>query len=122
MVCLAEHPALALLETLVHLEIDPEDTPARFRLLGVDVPDAVAVGALSEAELDARHSGWRRDIEVTRRLGDAFLAARSTALFKVPSVLVPEAGNVLLNPDHADPARATITSDRLVDFDQRLLR
>ena len=38
-VYLSEHPALALLENLVHLEIDPEDLPSGYQLLTVDVPD-----------------------------------------------------------------------------------
>ncbi len=42
-VYLAEHPALALLETLVHLEIDAEDMPNRFRLLSIDAPDGIAL-------------------------------------------------------------------------------
>ena len=38
-VYLSEHPALALLENLVHLEIDSEDLPSGYQLLTVDVPD-----------------------------------------------------------------------------------
>lgn len=121
-VYLAEHPALALLETLVHLEVDPEDMPRGFRLLSVDVPDEVAVKALNETDLDEDFPGWRRDQEVTHGLAEAFFALRYYALLRVPSVLVPEASNYLLNPEHPDAARVRITSDRPVDFDERLLR
>ena len=34
-VYLAEHPALAMLETLVHLEVDVEDLPSTYRLIEV---------------------------------------------------------------------------------------
>ena len=121
-VYLAEHPALALLETVVHLEVDPEDMPRRYRLLSVDVPDDVAIDVLSETDLDARHPAWRRDREATRSLAESFFTARLRALLRVPSVLVPDAGNYVLNPAHPDAARAGIASDRLVDFDERLLR
>ena len=57
-VYLAEHPALALLETLVHLDIDPDELPSHYQLLTVDVPDIVAVEDLSETEL-ARVADWR---------------------------------------------------------------
>ena len=41
-VYLADHPASALLEVMVHLEIDAEDLPTHYQLLGVDVPDDLA--------------------------------------------------------------------------------
>jgi RES domain-containing protein len=45
-VYLAEHPALALLEVLVHLEIDPDDLPSSYQLLTVEVPDGLKIEAL----------------------------------------------------------------------------
>jgi RES domain-containing protein len=43
-VYLAEHPALALLETLVHLEIRAlEDLPETYKLLRVEVPDNIGI-------------------------------------------------------------------------------
>ena len=44
-VYLADHPASALLEVMVHLEIDAEDLPSHYQLLGVDVPDGMRVMA-----------------------------------------------------------------------------
>ena len=40
-VYLADHPASALLEVMVHLEIDAEDLPTHYQLLGVEVPDGL---------------------------------------------------------------------------------
>ena len=40
-VYLAEHPALALVENIVHLEIDPDDLPDTYQLIEVDLPDDV---------------------------------------------------------------------------------
>jgi len=121
-VYLAEHPALALLETLVHLEIDPEDMPRTFRLLSVSVPDDIGFEGWSEADLDVSFPGWRNEPTTTRSLAERFFASNERALLRVPSVLVPEASNFLLNPAHRDASRVTITSDRLVTFDERLLR
>ena len=120
-VYLAEHPALALLETLVHLEVDPEDVPRGFRLLSVDVPDDLGFEELPEADLDARYPGWQTDRETTRALAESFFVQNARALLRVPSVLVPAASNFLLNPTHTDASRVRITSDTLVAFDERLL-
>ncbi|MEX2643409.1 MAG: RES family NAD+ phosphorylase [Acetobacterales bacterium] len=121
-VYLAEHPALTLVETLVHLEIDPEDIPRNFRLLSVDVPDDLAFDELPEADLDRLHPGWRHDKATTRASSDSFFTSNVHALLRVPSVLVPAASNFLLNPAHPDASRVRIASDILVAFDDRLLR
>ncbi len=56
-VYLADHPAAALLEIMVHLEIDAEDLPSHYQLLGVDIPDEMPVTALHESELP---EDWRQ--------------------------------------------------------------
>jgi RES domain-containing protein len=119
---LAEHPALALLETIVHLEVDAEDVPRGFRLLAVDVPDDLSLGTWEERDLDSRYPDWRHNPETTRSLAEEFFAQRSHALMRVPSVLVPSAYNALLNPAHPDAGRVHIVSNVAVDFDRRLLR
>jgi RES domain-containing protein len=121
-VYLAEHPALALLETLVHLEIDAEDMPSRFRLLSIEAPDDIALTELPEAELDASSPDWRGNPVTTRALAEDFFDAGRHVLLRVPSVLVPEARNVILNPAHSDAARLRVVSDVRVDYDERLLR
>jgi RES domain-containing protein len=117
-VYLADHPASALVEVMVHLEIDPEDLPIHYQLLGIEVPDDVAVTALAESELP---DGWRQQIAVTRARGDEWLRAGATALLRLPSAIVPEATNYLLNPAHADAARISIASALRAPFDPRLM-
>ncbi len=50
-VYLADHPASALLERLVHLEIDPEDLPSAYQLLAIEVPDHLAVERVEAGSL-----------------------------------------------------------------------
>ena len=119
-VYLAEHPALALLETLVHLDIDPDELPSRYQLLTVEAPDTLAVEELTEAELAARVVDWRHAPHETRKLTRAWFGDRRTALLRVPSVIVPEAYNYLLNPLHPDAARVALVARQTVAFDARL--
>ena len=116
-VYLADHPASALVEVMVHLEIDAEDLPTHYQLLGIEVTDGVAVTALAESELP---DGWRQQIAVTRARGDEWLRTGATALLRLPSATVPEATNYLLNPAHADAARISIASALRAPFDPRL--
>jgi RES domain-containing protein len=119
-VYLSEHAALAVLERLVHLGVDPEDLPSHYQLLTIDVPDDVAVENLAEPEVAARVADWRHAPEETRKLTRAWFRERRTALLRLPSVIVPDAFNHLLNPLHLDTARIAIVARQRVEFDVRL--
>ena len=62
---------------MVHLEIDAEDLPTHYQLLGVDVPDDLASDALDESALPA---DWREQAALTRALGDAWLREGATRI------------------------------------------
>lgn len=111
----ADSPASAMLEVLVHLEIDPEDFPNTLQLIRIELPDSVS---LAEAPSLAEH--WRTDQESTRRLGDHFLDGRSALLLPVPSAIIPHTTNYLFNPAHPEASRACIQVERFV-LDGRLL-
>jgi RES domain-containing protein len=117
-VYLADHPASALLEVMVHLEIDAEDLPTHYQLLGVDVPDDLKSDARDESALPA---DWREQPALSRALGDTWLREGATALLRVPSAIVPESANYLLNPAHADATRISIASAVRAAFDPRLM-
>jgi RES domain-containing protein len=107
-VYLADHPALAALEVRVHLDLPFELLPADFVLMQVMVPD----GAETVPAVD-RH---------TVETGDTWLAGARSAVLLVPSVLVPHAWNVLLNPRHRDAEQALIREVEPFGFDPRLWR
>jgi RES domain-containing protein len=106
-VYLAEHPALAVLEVRVHLDVPLELLPDDYVLVRVQLPDE-APAIVAEAQTDPRTAG------------DAWLRAGDTATLRVPSVLVPFAHNVLLNPRHERAAQAEISSTTAFQFDRRL--
>ena len=118
-VYLAESPASALLERLVHLEIDIGELPGHYQLLAVDIPDDVAFDTMDGRGLP---EGWRSDDGVTRPTGDRWLQEGRTALLRVPSAIVPHTNNWLLNPNHPDAAKARIVQVIRAPFDPRLFR
>lgn len=115
-VYLADHPASALLEMLVHMDRDL--IPATYRLLRIVVSDGVAVDSIGK---DALVSNWRTQPALTRQIGDQWLDQSATALLQVPSVIVPIGKNFLLNPAHPDAAKVTIAAVVNAPFDTRLL-
>lgn len=111
----ADHPATAMLEILVHLEIDPEDLPASYRLLRIEAPDDMAAPAVSELPPD-----WRERTGATRALGDTWLRGTGSAMLRVPSAIVPHATNILINPAHPEAARVAVAAVEEHPFDPRL--
>ena len=115
---LAESVAGALLEVLVHLELSPVRLPKSYRLLKVEVPDDLSTEVLS-----ANHLGenWIDDETLTRTVGDQWLASKRSALLRVPSAIIPETLNVLLNSAHEESRRLKIVSHREYPWDLRLV-
>lgn len=115
---LAETPAGALVEVLVHLELDPAHMPRSYKLLKAEAPNDISRQEIGKAVLA---QNWTQDPLATRTLGDEWLRSRATALLRVPSAIVPETFNLLLNPHHPEAGRVRIVSHRDYPWDKRLL-
>jgi len=115
----APNPATALLEVLVHTQIDLEDVPVNLRYLEIEAPDALDIEDVDTAPLGPT---WQTNIEASRRAGDEWLRSGRTALFRVPSVIVPVTWNVLINPQHVDSALIRIVRVHSQTIDARLQR
>lgn len=115
-VYLSDHPALCLLETIVHVSRE-EELPDTYQLLSVDLPDDL----IEQVEERLLSEDWRSDPTVTQRIGNSWLLEGRTAGLLVPSVIVPVAHNCLLNP--LVPAVASLRPEVVgrFPFDARLL-
>ena len=111
----ADHPAGALAEHLVHINWNL--LPDRFQLLTLEVDDNI-----NPEQLDAESlaPGWRGNLAVTRAAGDGWLATNSSLLLRVPSVILPDVYNVLINPLHPDMLKIRIAKTESVPLDGRL--
>lgn len=116
-VYLASTPAGAMVEALVHLELKPSRLPASYKLLKAEAPDD-----LSKMRFSALTEDWRQNQTASRSLGDEWLARAQTALLEVPSAILPETFNLLLNPSHPDAAKISVLWHEAYPFDERLFR
>lgn len=116
----ADHPASALLEVMVHLEIDFEDLPTTYQLLGIDVPDDLAVEMVSQTDIEKMSKDWADDPRVTRSLLRPWFNEARTAIVSVPSVVMPFAQNYIINPRHQDAARIRVSHVARYPYDLRL--
>ena len=109
--------SLALAETLVHL---PGGVLAAYTAIPIRFDDSL-VTVLEAKDVPA---DWMRTPPApsTQAIGDAWVAAARSAVLKVPSVVVPIEFNDVINPAHADFARAKIGTPMPFPFDPRLVR
>lgn len=117
-VYLAETPAGSLLEVLVHLELDLASLPKTFKLLKIEVPAGVATRSIDERSLA---TNWTDDADATAEMGTQWLESANSALLRVPSAIVPETHNYLLNPRHDHAAKIKVLWNRDYPWDKRLL-
>ncbi len=112
--------ALACMETIVHL--GATTLPMNRFLVRIDVPDDVWARRRT-ATATSLPVGWTAEPSgrVSHDVGEAWLKdAGAPALLEVPSVIVPEEFNVLINPRHPDAAGIRATKLRPFQYDARL--
>lgn len=99
-VYVAESAALALLETLVHVE-RADLLRFDYAAIPVTIPDALGglVESLDPAELPADWQAWPYPAS-TQTVGAEWFDARRSVALVVPSAVVPHERNALLNPTH----------------------
>jgi RES domain-containing protein len=107
--------AIVVLEKLAHL--NPDTLPADL-MLGLFEAD-VSVGEVwPEGRAQGRDP---EDIDLTRAAGQAWLESGRTCILRVPSIVVPEEQNLVLNPLHPEARQITLATERPFAFDGRLL-
>lgn len=77
-----------------------------------------SLGGVSPLSLLDTEAGY--ELAITIGIGDAWLAAVSSPLLMVPSVIVPEEFNVLINPAHPAAAKINVKPVRQHRYDPRL--
>lgn len=117
-VYLAESPAAAMLERLVHVVQQAGLAPSNYTLLEIHADDSLPIESLMEKPGRL----WRDQTDVTRAAGDRWLAAAKSPLARVPSAVVPRNWNYMLNPLHPAAERVRILSRLEETFDPRLFR
>lgn len=108
--------SLAVLEMLVHL--DGPQLLRTYQLFEASFLESL----VTEAAARDLPADWRDDPapRSTQSLGDEWLRSASSAVLRVPSVLIPEEPNYLLNPAHPGFQQVRISAPANFAFDPRL--
>ncbi len=109
--------SLAVLESLAH--INPTNIPDDMVLLTIEVPDDVI-----SLDTELLPENWKASPEphILKQIGNLFLQKNEHLLLKVPSALVPEEFNYLVNPRNPNIEKVKIKAQTPFSFDERILR
>jgi RES domain-containing protein len=110
-----EHISLAALEMLVHTHF--KNFAIDLDLVSIQIP-ATAIPA--EISVKKLKSNWVNDLAYTRFMGDEFIRDKQSLLLKVPSAVIHEEFNCLLNPLHVDFKKIKIIKTTSFKTDERL--
>ena len=117
MVYTAGSVSLATLELLVHL--DSSALLPSYSICAVDFEDSL-VELLNRARLP---SDWNQSPPPTQLqvIGDEWISRGSSAVLKVPSAVVEEENNYLINPVHKDFKKLILGSMKPLILDKRFI-
>jgi len=115
-VYLASSIALAQLEVLVHASgLEPRG----YVVVRVSIPDGVARERIA---LNSLGEKWRSQPPTaeTQLIGEEWLRKKRSCVLEVPSAVVPQEQNLLLNPEHREFGALSFGSPEPIEFDARL--
>ena len=117
MIYLGGSRALCALEMLVHLT-SPLSRAKRYKMVQVEIPSQL----IANYPLGILPEKWRNypPTSLTQEIGDDWLLAGGQLALRVPSILIPEEHNILLNPHHPDFSKIISHVPKDFDFDPRL--
>lgn len=115
----AENCSLACLENLVHR--NGFGLNGDFSLITISIPDSI-----KKNEIDIKNLpiGWNGNDEksqlLCQKVGDDWLRNQQTAVLIVPSAIIANEKNILINPNHRDFDKIKLKSVQSFSFDRRL--
>jgi len=115
----SETRALAAVELLVHVSLS--NAPRGLMIATIEIPDSIAPEDAPRASLPR---GWR-DYPPPRQvadLGTQWVKSGKSLLLRVPSAVVEQEYNILINPLHSDMRHVRLQRAEKFEFDKRLMR
>lgn len=110
--------ALAALEVLAHLQSTA--VLQAYSLATVHIPERL----VEILEAGALPKGWRGypSPPANQSIGDRWIAEGRSLALRVPSAIIPSAGNYLINPEHPRFTEMVIDQPEPFAFDARILK
>jgi len=113
----ASSRALACLENLVHRS--GEGLNQQFKITEIYIPDSVSVESINHKNLP---EGWYQmdDYHYCQKIGDNWIEHAESLALKVPSSIIRDESNILINPHHPEFSEVKVKNITPFTFDDRL--
>ena len=109
--------SLAVLEMLVNTNL--KDYAIALDLMYINLPETQSV---TNIDLKNLKNNWKNDFEYTRYIGDEFIRQKESLILKVPSSVIHEEHNYLVNPLHPDFKKIKLVKTKSFWPDERLFQ
>lgn len=109
--------ALACLENVVHRS--KLGLSLNFSVMEIDVPKSIPYTEIYLKNLPKNWNSFEQ-MHVMQNIGDKWINESKTAILKVPSSIVNEEFNYLLNPNHPDFFKIKLLATKPFLFDDRI--
>ena len=108
-----------MLEAYVHIPPELRDVLPILQAVRISIPDDANTAHVSQEQLVTMLES-EDPLAACRATGDSWLDRNTELVLQVPSILVPEEMNLMLNPAHPRMREVKIISSRAFRFDARL--
>jgi RES domain-containing protein len=116
----SEHASLAAWEKIVHVS-SFENLPKDLFLIKIEIPERVEIQSVPKRVLVKGWDSYPFTSE-TIEFGTSFLRKKEYLALEVPSVIIPDEYNIILNPLHPDIRDCKVISETPFLFDKRVLK
>jgi RES domain-containing protein len=113
----ASSRSLACLENAVHRS--QAGLSQLFSIMTIEIPDHIKPKIIRLTDLPPDWTDYNR-LYITQHIGQAWIKENESVILQVPSSLIEEEVNYLLNPDHKDFEQIKVIKTQPFVFDKRL--
>ena len=115
----AENRSLAMAEVAVHFTF--ATLPDDYMMITIVIPDDFEIKEINEKDLPL---DWKifPHPNSTQKFGNNFVIENKYCLLKIPSVVTKGDYNILINPNHKDFSRISISNVEKFPFDSRIFK
>lgn len=116
----SEHASLAAWEKMVHVT-SIENLQDNLLLVKIEIPDQIEIQTVPQNILVKGWDNFPYRSE-TVSFGTSFLQGKKHLVLRVPSVIIPDEFNIILNPLHPDILNCKVISAIPFNFDMRVFK
>ncbi|RPI15335.1 MAG: RES domain-containing protein [Ignavibacteriae bacterium] len=114
----SENRALTLLEFIVNLPFKLIQTD--LVIVSIDLPDEILIEEVQTRSLPVDWNTYPI-INRTKEIGDDWIKKGTSLLLKVPSAIIPQEYNYLINPSNKEMEKVKISAKEKLNIDKRIL-